>query len=481
MQEGVVILGYDWVYLYANHAAGVNGRYSKQELIGNNMFELYPGIEHTPMYAALARCMNERTQQCIDTEFVFPDGSRGWFELRIEPVPEGVLLLAVDITLRRELQARLALRQKMDALSRLAGGVAHDFNNILTVIVHSSEFVARALPPDDPSQGDLREIVHVADRGANVVRQLLAFSRRQPRDARPLDLNNALRELMPVVRRLVPESMKIEFVPDGRSPAIRIDQAHLTQVLLALVSNARDAIGAQGTISISTSIVEAEQRVPEQRAPELVCIAVRDNGCGMDELTLTRIFEPFFTTKETREGTGLGLAAAHGIVKQNDGEIRVVSVQQQGTTMELHFPRIDCAEVARRPRSELPKLSGGTEVILVVDDEPTIRGLCSRALTKLGYTVMQCDGPSEALRFVSSYSGPIDLVLSDVVMPEMSGVVLCQKLRDARPELRCLLMSGYVDPEHHLGLDLSQVLSKPFTQADLARRVREVLNAPLPS
>ena len=476
MQEGLFIISYEWRYLYVNRAAAAHSTYSKQELVGRAMSELFPGIEQTPLFSAMQRGMTQRVPQFFDTEFTFPDGNQRWFELRIEPVPEGILVLSIDITLRREMQAGLALTQKMDALSRLAGGVAHDFNNILTVIVHSSEFVARALPEDDPSQTDLREILHVADRGARVVRQLMAFSRKQPGDARPLRVNHALAELLPIVRRLLPENTVIELATDPANSAIRIDHTHLTQVMLTLVANARDAIGAAGRISFSVATVEPELRLLEPRFGEYVRITVRDNGCGMDQATLTRIFEPFFTTKDPGNGSGLGLAAVHGIVKQNDGEIRVVSAPQQGTTIELYFPKVEAPLLAPQSRSEVLKLSG-TEVILVVDDEATIRGLCSRALVKLGYTVMQCESPSEALRFVDSYTGRIDLVLSDVAMPEMNGVRLCQKLKAARPELRYLLMSGFVDSEHHPEVDLSHVLSKPFTQSDLARRIREVLDA----
>jgi two-component system, cell cycle sensor histidine kinase and response regulator CckA len=471
MQEGLHVISFDWRYLYVNRAAAIHSSHSKQELLGRTVSECFPGVEQTPLFPALQRCMTERTSQSLENEYSFPDGSKGWFELRIEPVPEGVLVLTIDTTLRRELQARLALTDKMDALSRLAGGVAHDFNNILTVIVHSSEFVARALAPDDPSHTDLREILHVADRGARVIRQLLAFSRRQPRDARPLHVNDALQELLPIMRRLVSDAVTIELDLAPQNPAIRIDHSHLTQVILNLVSNARDAIGTEGKIAISCALVEREPL-----SGELVRIAIRDNGCGMDASTRTRIFEPFFTTKDPDKGTGLGLAAAHGIVKQNNGEIRVESAPRQGTTMELYFPKVAGDTVARRPRAALTQPSGGTEVILVVDDEPTIRGLCSRALVKLGYTVMQCESPSEALRFVNRYTGPIDLVLSDVTMPEMNGVQLCQKLKAARPELRCVLMSGYVDSDHHPEIDLSQVLAKPFTQSDLARRIREALD-----
>lgn len=475
MQEGLHVISFEWRYLYVNRAAAIHSTYSKRELIGRTVFECFPGIEQTPLYPALQRCMKERVSQSLENEFTFPDGNKGWFELRIEPVPEGVLVLTIDTTVRRELQARLALTDKMDALTRLAGGVAHDFNNILTVIVHSSEFVARALPLDDPSHTDLREILHVADRGARVIRQLLAFSRRQPRDARPLSVNDALRELLPILRRLVSDAVTIELDLAPQNPAIRIDHSHLTQVVLNLVSNARDAIGSEGTISISSAVVEREQP-----SGELVRIAVRDNGCGMDEATRARIFEPFFTTKEPDKGTGLGLAAAHGIVKQNNGEIRVQSAPQQGTTMELYFPSVASDTVTRSSRSAVAQLRGGTEVILVVDDEAAIRGLCARALVKLGYTVMQCENPSEALRFVHRYTGPIDLVLSDVAMPEMNGMQLCQKLKASRPELRCVLMSGYVDSDHHPEIDLSQVLAKPFTQSDLARRIREALDAKPP-
>lgn len=481
MQEGLQILGYDWRYLYVNRAAAEHGRRSQQELLSGTLVQLYPGIETTPLFAALSRCMHERAPECFDNEFVFQDGSRRWFELRIEPVPEGILILSIDISRRRELEAGLALTQKMEALGRLAGGIAHDFNNILTVIVHSAEFVARAIPANHASQTDLREILDVSDRGAKMVRQLLALSRQQLRDARPLPVNDAMSDLLPILRRLVSDAVSIDFVPDPKNPAIRIDQNHLTQMMLNLVGNARDAIASRGAIWISCATIDCRLASEKfsyvlDQAPEYVRISVSDNGCGMDEATVARVFEPFFTTKQQGKGTGLGLAATHGIVKQNDGEIRVTSTPDQGTTFEMYFPRVKLAAEARPAFAPTVAVKGGREVVLVVDDDPTICTLCSRTLAKLGYTVMQADGPTEALRFVSRYSGPIDLVLSDVAMPEMSGTALCRQLRAARPSLRALLMSGYVDPERHPDVDPAQVLSKPFTQNQLALRVRAALD-----
>jgi two-component system, cell cycle sensor histidine kinase and response regulator CckA len=484
MQEGLQIIGFDWRYLYVNRAAAQHGRHSKQELLGNSMLELYPGIEHTPLFAAMQRCLYERTRECFDNEFTFPDGRQGWFELRIEPVPEGILVLSIDITLRRALQANLAMTQKMDALGRMAGGVAQDFNNILTVIVHSSEFVARSLPADDANQADLREILNVADRGARMVRQLLAFSRKQPRDARPLHVHDALNDLLPIVRRMVAEPVTVELALVGNNPAIRIDQSQLTQVVLSLVSNARDAISGKGVVairvdSVPSDAVRGEPWTDDAVDREYVRIAVSDTGCGMDQAVLARMFEPFFTTKAAGKGTGLGLAAAHGIVKQNEGEIHVASTPHEGTTVELFFPvaRVDHGELVQRAHAPLAQARGGSEVVLVVDDEATIRTLCARALSKLGYTVLQVESPGEALRLVQSHVGPLDLVLSDVAMPEMSGVHLCQQLTASRPALRTLLMSGYLDSENHPDVDAAQILAKPFTQSDLARRVREVLDA----
>jgi two-component system, cell cycle sensor histidine kinase and response regulator CckA len=481
MQEGLQVFDFDLRYLYANRAAAAQGRYTPAQLSGRLLLDCYPTLEHTPLLAAMKRCLRERAAECLVNVYTFPEGKQASFEVRIEPVPEGVMLVSIDITHRRELEAGLALTQKMDALGRLAGGVAHDFNNILTVIVHATEFVTHALPDEDPSQADLREILSVADRGARMVRQLLAFSRQQPRDAKPLSLNDTLAELLPILRRLVPECVAIELALDPECPSIRIDQNQLTQVMLNLVANARDAIGSRGTVWISCATVDPGDarklfRVADDYG-DFVRICVTDDGSGMDQATVARMFEPFFNTKQDGQGTGLGLAATHGIVKQNDGEIRVLSTPEQGTSVELYFPRFVSETDPRRPAPPLPQLRGGSEVILVVDDEPSIRALCARSLSKLGYTVMQVDGATEALRFASRYSGHIDLVLSDVAMPEMNGVVLCRQLCAARPKLRTLLMSGYVSSSNHPELDPQQVLAKPFTQADLALRVREVLEA----
>ncbi|HET8936138.1 MAG TPA: ATP-binding protein [Polyangiales bacterium] len=482
MQEGLQVIAFDWRYLYVNRAAAEHGRRSKQALIGRTMHEVYPGIQDTPLYAVLQRCMHERAAECFENEFGFGEGRRGWFEVRIEPVPEGLLVLSIDATMRRELERNLSLSQKMDALGRLAGGVAHDFNNILTVIMQSTEFVAGSLAHDDPNQDDLHAILNVTERGARMVRQLLAFSRGEPRNAHALDVNAALSDLLPILRRMVSEAVTLEFTPDPAQPAIRMDPGQLSQVILNLVANARDAISLCGTIHISCATIEPDVarglfRIDKPEPPEYVRIAVSDDGCGMDQTTLALIFEPFFTTKEKGKGTGLGLAAAHGVVKQNDGEIKVVSASEHGTTVELYFPRVAGAIEARRIEAEAGGVRGGDEVVLVVDDEAAIRGLCARALRSLGYSVLQAESPSEALQFVAEYAGRLDLVLSDVSMPEMSGVLLCRQLIAVRPTLRTLLMSGYVDSASHPGIESADVLAKPFTQAELARRIRDVLES----
>jgi two-component system, cell cycle sensor histidine kinase and response regulator CckA len=486
IHEGLQIIDFEWRYVYINASAARHGRLDKAELIGRSMLEAYPGIEKTELFGHLDRCMRERVSHRMDNEFTQLNGQKEWFELRIEPLPHGVLVVSVEIGERRLLEEQLAHAQKMEAVGRLAGGVAHDFNNLLTVIISYAEFMTSAVGDDSELRRDLEEIRSAATRGAKLTHQLLAFSRRQVLAPTVISPNLAIRELEPMLRRLCGESVGLHSMLSARTGAIRVDPGQLDQVLMNLVANARDAMPNGGEITVRTDLVELDETYSalhsEVKPGPYVLIAVSDNGCGMDAATLARMFEPFFTTKPAGHGTGLGLATSHGIVRQNGGHIWAYSEPGKGSTFKLYFPLVgEAVALGRSFKPALPVEQRGHEVVMVVDDEATLRTLCVRALKERGYTVLEAETPSEALRFAARYSGRIDLLLSDVVMPGLSGPQLAAELASTRPELRVLYMSGYAEHDMLAELETKHCLEKPFTPEMLARTLRQVLSAALDS
>jgi PAS domain S-box-containing protein len=481
IHEGLQILDSEWRYLYINAAAARHGQLDKTELLGRSMLELYPGIESSELFGHLQRCMQDRVPHRMDNEFTHVDGTKEWFELRIEPVPHGVLVLSVEIGERRQLEAQLAHAQKMEAVGRLAGGVAHDFNNLLTVIISYAEFLTKAVGEASELRRDLEEIRSAAGRGAKLTHQLLAFSRRQVLAPTVISPNLAIQELEPMLQRLCGETVRVRSVLSPRVGPIRVDPGQLDQVLMNLVANARDAMPSGGQITLRTDLVELNETYAnlhaEVKPGPHVLIAVSDTGCGMDAATMARIFEPFFTTKAAGHGTGLGLATSHGIVRQNGGHIWVYSEPGQGSTFKLYFPRVlEQAFATRSLRPAVPLELRGHEVIMVVDDEAALRTLCVRVLKEQGYTVLEADTPAEALRFAAKFSGRIDAILTDVVMPETSGPELAAHMLRTRPELRVLYMSGYAEHDMLAELETQHCLEKPFTPETLARKLRQVLS-----
>jgi two-component system cell cycle sensor histidine kinase/response regulator CckA len=482
IDEGLQILDHEWRYVYINASAARHGQRAKEELLGRNMLEVYPGIEQTAMFEHLQRCMRDGISHQMDNEFTYLDGSKEWFEIRIERVPHGVLVLSVGIGERRRLEAQLAHAQKMEAVGRLAGGVAHDFNNLLTVIISYAEFLSNAAQVGSELARDVEEIRAAAGRGAKLTRHLLALSRRQVITPSVVSPNTAIQELEPMLQRLAGESIEVRSILSARVGMIRVDSGQLDQVLMNLVANARDAMTQGGQITLRTDNIELDQAYADEHAdvkagPHVV-IAVTDHGCGMDAATLERMFEPFFTTKPVGRGTGLGLATSHGIVRQNGGHIWVYSELGHGSTFKLYFPRVFDGLPLARLSMPAPLLDlRGHEVVMVVDDEASLRTLCVRVLKEQGYTVLEAETPSEALRFSAKFSGRIDAIVTDVVMPEMSGPELIEQLVLSRPDLRTLFMSGYADHDMLLALEASQCLEKPFTPEALARKLRQVLSS----
>ncbi len=620
MLEGCQIIGPDWHYLYVNRAAARQGRKKPEELLGRNIVAIYPQIDSTPLFAAMKRCLEQRDPQRLENVFRYPDGSIGYFDLSIEPVPEGIFILSVDITERRlaqqalskstertrlltdiiekaeqplavgypdgrlgifnkafctltgysadelvtidwintltppawhqveaealtelertgnpvrfekeyrhkdgflvpiellvhaardeagqpqyyyafitditrrkqmeadqeKLRNQLFQAQKMESVGRLAGGVAHDFNNILSVILGYSEFALANVDRNDPLHDDLQEIFTAAQRSRDITRQLLAFARRETIAPEVLDLNETVENLLKMLRRLIGEDLDLAWKPRTGLAPVFMDPSQIDQILANLCINARDAISNVGTISIETAAVSFDAAYCADHAEfvpgDFIMLSVSDDGYGMDSETLDKIFEPFFTTKATGQGTGLGLATVYGIVRQNNGFINVYSEPGQGTTFRIYLPRHEgeTAGTLRADSDTVPR--GNDETLLVVEDERSILKLAERILSGLNYRVLTAQSPSEALQTAEDHADRIVMLITDVVMPEMNGRELAERLKTLCPNLRCLYMSGYTANviAHRGVLDKDcQFIQKPFSTKDLAIKVRSGLD-----
>ena len=397
--------------------------------------------------------------------------------------------LAVDITNHKRAevsQQQLAEATRMDAVGRLAGGVAHDFNNLLTVIAGYAELVAATLDAADLRAEDLGEIKRAAHRASLLTRQLLAFSRKQTLKVVPTDLNGIIVSMRNMLERLIGEDIAIQSRLAEHLPQVLADRVQIEQVVLNLIMNARDAMPRGGVIAIETRPVESgavESAAHEQVTPgRYVELIISDTGQGMDGATQARIFEPFFTTKGAGEGTGLGLATVYGVVQQLGGHIAVTSIIGRGTTFSLYFP--ECTQISHpldpvAKKSSPAPLASGREVVLVVEDQRGVRQLAARILTRHGYMVCEAADAVEAIKIASNPRQPIDLVVSDVVMPKMGGPELMERLWALRPALKVLYMSGYTGDElsRRVGQETSiTVLEKPFSASALLQTVRDVLD-----
>lgn len=614
MFEGVQVIDFTWRYLYLNPAAVAHAQCAPGELLGARMMDAYPGIDRTPMFVRLERCMYERRRQRMVNEFVYPDGRRRWFDLRITPVSVGVLVFSVDITEEREVRAKLqaherelattlacmdeavfvagedgkitdlnpaaealcgwtcadaagrtwtevvrlrgpregdadthrlrrlltrkggVLRQyglrlvtrtgeevpvrgggsplvdadgdecgivvllqdsteedrlerlylhsqKMEAVGQLAGGVAHDFNNLLMSILGYADLLERRLPSDDPGRAHLDWIRKSGERAEKLVRQLLAYGRRQVLHPVSLDLGTRIREMRGIIEPLIGEDVELRIRVDDPLPPIAGDPGQVEQVVMNLVVNARDAMPAGGSLTVTAVAVDLDQKFvagnPGSRSGAYVRLSVADEGTGIPASIRDQIFEPYFTTKKAGHGTGLGLATLYGIVTQMEGFVLVSSREGEGTTFEVFFPQSgsgahETSEPARREEGE----PGGDEMILVVEDEDSVRQYLVSVLAAYGYEVLAAASGEDALATCDAHRGRIDLVITDMVMPGMNGQELARAIRERRPGISLLFMSGYsemavsekgsLDPE-------VRFLEKPLRPRRLLNEVRQQL------
>jgi CheY-like chemotaxis protein len=372
----------------------------------------------------------------------------------------------------------------MESVGRLAGGVAHDFNNMLGVIIGNAEMALDDFDHTQPVYRDLQEILKAAHRSADLTRQLLAFARKQTVSPKVLDLNETVESALKMLRRLIGEDIDLMWKPASGLWPVKVDPCQIDQILANLCVNSRDAIAGVGEITIETGNARFDEGYCRDHAGfspgEFALIAVSDSGCGMDKEILRHIFEPFFTTKEVGKGTGLGLSTVYGIAKQNNGFINVYSEPGRGTSCKIYLPRAEAGVSDEESPGEKKNDPGGTETILLVEDEESMLALGKSILERHGYLVLAAPGPSGALAFARSHPGPIHLLITDVVMPEMDGKALGDILRDSRPDCKCLFMSGYTkDAIAHHGILREGIhfLQKPFSVTTLLEKVREVLDA----
>ncbi len=484
-----------FTFRHANQGALKNLQYTLGEIVAMTPLDLKPQLSEATFRAMIEPLLtDEQESLTFETVHRRADGSLYPVEVHLQLVnaDDERLFLAVifDITERKraeeereKLHTQLQQAQKMESVGRLAGGVAHDFNNMLSVILGHAELALMKLEPSQPFYSDLLEIHAAAERSADLTRQLLAFARKQAIAPKVLDLNETVEGMLKLLQRLIGEDIDLAWKGGTGVWPVKIDPSQLDQIMANLCVNARDAITGVGNITIETSNAHFDQNFCAEHAGfvagEFAMLAVSDDGCGMGKDTLGKIFDPFFTTKEIGKGTGLGLATVYGIVNQNNGFINVYSEPGHGTTFKIYLPRHADAEVAVRERVYEPA-AGGDETILLVEDQPELLEMGKAILESFGYAVLPVGSPDDAIHLAEEYGGEIPLLITDVIMPKMNGCDLAQRLQAVYPNLSCLFMSGYtsdvITSRGVLGEGV-HFIQKPFTMQGLAAKVREALDA----
>lgn len=487
--DAILITDAAGIIQYINPSFEKTTGYSRAELLGKTPRILKSGEHDATFYRELwSTITSGRTYECRMTNRR-KDGRLYTDATTISPVcdDQGTIVNYVsvkrDITEQLQLETQFQQAQKMQAVGRLTGGVAHDFNNILGVIIGYAEMALQEVHPAEPLHGFLEKILDAAQRSANIVRQLLAFARQQTIAPKVLDLNGTVAGTLRMLQRLIGEDIDLVWHPAAGLWPVRMDPAQVDQILANLCVNARDAIADTGTITIETAMVTFDAEGCADHSGyfpgEYVMLAVSDDGCGIDREILKNIFEPFFTTKGIGNGTGLGLATVYGIVKQNDGFINAYSESGSGTTFKLYLPRHAEAEIKTAPALAAPLARGRGETVLLVEDEPELLQMGKTMLEGLGYHVLPAGTPSEAMERAQGCDGRLDLLLTDVIMPGMNGRELADHLLKMFPQLKCLFMSGYTANAiaHHgvLNEDI-HFIQKPFSHRDLVVKVRQVLD-----
>lgn len=492
----ICLLDLEGNFVYVSPSYGKILGYAPEELVSKNAFSLIHAEDRDRVEQSFRLALI--TKEDHNAEFRYEHRKGNWLFLDAigswvvdgKGTPWRAVIVSRDITERkrsdqalRDSQEQLRLSQKLEAIGQLAGGVAHDFNNMLTVISGYSEILLRECQAGSSMAEKIEEIRKAAKRSGDLTRQLLAFSRKQVLQPEIIDLNSLIENMGKMLRRLIGEDIEIITALKSGIGKIKADPGQMEQVVMNLVVNARDAMHNGGKIVIETTDVDLDEASARARmgvkAGPYVVLAISDTGCGIDAEKQKHIFEPFFTTKELGKGTGLGLSTVYGIVKQSEGSIWVISEVDKGTTFNIYLPRIKAEmQLPRGNHNQAPQKKG-SETLLVVEDEPMVRDLTLRLLQEAGYKVLDAGGGEDALRIAEEYDGPIHLMITDVVMPQMSGRELAECLARQRPETKVLYVSGYTTDaivRHGVLEEGISFLEKPFTTNSLASKVREVLD-----
>jgi two-component system cell cycle sensor histidine kinase/response regulator CckA len=458
------------------------------ELVGISLLDYFETADQTFLPIAAHRRAVAGEPMTFHVEW-----KSGSYACHVEPLRDsdgqvsGAICMSLDITDRKQLEEQLRQAQKMEAVGRLAGGIAHDFNNLLMVIQGYSDLLVERLPDGDPLRRNAEQIQMASQRASSLTRQLLAFSRKQMLAPKILNVQSVVAEMEKILRRLIGEDVQLETSSAPDLGLIKADRSQIEQVILNLAVNARDAMPQGGRLTIETANVELDasySHPPAVLSPgRYVMLAVTDNGCGMDAETQAHVFEPFFTTKEKGKGTGLGLATVYGVVKQSGGYVWVYSEPGRGTSFKIYLPRIEETAVpaGRDGKSETQIPERGSETILLVEDEKGVRELAREYLASSGYTVIEAEDGHTALELAAMHVGPIHLLLTDVVMPGISGRELAERVSQIRPGIKIIYMSGYTDQavvHHGILRNDAVLLQKPFTLMTLAGKLREMLAVP---
>jgi two-component system, cell cycle sensor histidine kinase and response regulator CckA len=480
----------DGTFLYVNRAWQDSIGQTGAQLDGRRLVEFIHSGSRERYDEIIARVLQGETVAGLELDLTTSTGVTITVEGNVSCTfkdGEPALLRGIyrDVTERKRVEDQLRRAERMQAAGRLAGGMAHEVNNMMTGVIGFSEFLLRSLSPDDPRRSEVEEIIKAGSRAADVTRQLLVFTRQQFRRPELLEINDVIVDLEKMLRRLLGVDHLLEFSLCPEAGVVRADRSQMEQVLVNLVLNARDALFNPGRVTISTATVYLGQEYAQRHAEvklsagTYVLLSVTDTGCGMQREVQARIFEPFFTTKPVGQGTGLGLSTVYGIVKQSDGFVWAYSEPEQGTTFKIYLPQAGPGRTTHRLEDRTGAPRGGSETILLVEDEEMVRGLACRGLREYGYRVLEAGDGDEALRLVADFGHGIDLVISDLVMPVMGGRELGHQLAQSDPSLPVLYMSGYTgDDVLRRGLldPGAPFQSKPFTAEGLARRVREMLD-----
>lgn len=488
---GITLVDKDFKVVMANSAAARLHRKQPDELVGQTCYRVFENRDHVCPHCPGISAMDKKMTVETESEVVRDDGTCISVRLQAFPVVQadgtvsGFIEIAEEITERKQLEQQLLQAQKMDAIGRLAGGIAHDFRNQLTIIRGFCEMLLRRDLVAPEGTDKLAQVLKAVDRSSLLTSQLLAFSRKDTLRPQVIDLDAQIADICKTLPQLIGEDIRLEVQPAKDTRYVRLDPVQFQQALLNIATNARDAMPKGGSLIIGTSRAQltpdALRSNPDARPGAYVCVTVRDTGCGMDETVRPRIFEPFFTTKKVGEGTGLGLSMVHGFVTQSGGIVTVQSAPGCGSTFNLYFPECTAGQPDPEAKTCSPHATDRrTEVILVVEDEADVRALLAESLDESGYTVLQAASVEEALATIEQRSGRIDLLISDVVMPGASGVDLAQRLRATRPHIPILFMSGYPDRDlagRGIVVDSEHILTKPISHATLVKAVRHFLDA----